>query len=747
MVPAHAASPALPAAPPAAEPPLTSILQEVVVTAPLAGGQVPLDEVPASIQQISSTAIGRLSSPALTGSLGQLAGGVNINDTQGNPYQQDLSFRGFTASPVLGTPEGVSVYVDGVRVNEAFGDVVNWDLIPQGAISGLEVIAGANPVFGLNTLGGSVVISTRRGFDDPGTSAQIYGGSFGRHAEQADTGGHMGKLDYYVGGTLFDEHGWGHENPSRVRQGYGEIGYRDGDDDVSLHMTYADNRLLGNQTLPPSLLSDPYQSYTWPDIQTNRMVFLNLDARHRLAAGWILTGKGYFRRESTDIFNSNVNGDFDPAQPVGPGNEPTGNAIEGIEQYRPGGALQLAGHSPVAGHRNTLIIGASYDPGWTNYYQLNQEAGSARATYSTEPAVLGTLLHAVNKSSGIYLSDTLGLTRKLFLNVGGRYDHASETLQDRLGTALDGRDVYSRFDPAAGLTFNPTHRLTAYVTYDEGTRIPTPMELTCADPDAPCNLPNAFSSDPPLKAVVARNVEVGLRGALRSSLSFTASVFRTNLDNDIQFVAAGNGAVNSGYFVNVGQTRRQGFSLGLNGQSGPFDFSASYSFVEATFQTPLTLNSPNNSTAGPSAGCPACTDIQAAPGDRIPGIPRNIVKLRGHYTIGRLTVGTDITGQTDIYARGDENNQDVNGPIPGFVLVNLDAQYELSSRWRAFLRIDNLLDRRYYDYGLLGENELTGPGNTLDTTGRSWQSAQFRTVGAPIGAWFGVEYGLGPAAR
>ncbi|MGH8270117.1 MAG: TonB-dependent receptor plug domain-containing protein, partial [Steroidobacteraceae bacterium] len=215
VIPAHAASPALPPAPPAAEPPLTSILQEVVVTAPLAGGQVPLDEVPASIQQISSTAIGRLSSPALTGSLGQLAGGVNINDTQGNPYQQDLSFRGFTASPVLGTPEGVSVYVDGVRVNEAFGDVVNWDLIPQGAISGLEVIAGANPVFGLNTLGGSVVITTRRGFDDPGTSAQIYGGSFGRHAEQADTGGHMGKLDYYVGGTLFDEHGWGHENPSR----------------------------------------------------------------------------------------------------------------------------------------------------------------------------------------------------------------------------------------------------------------------------------------------------------------------------------------------------------------------------------------------------------------------------------------------------------------------------------------------------------------------------------------------------
>ncbi len=741
--PAHAASPVTTAAP-ASPLLLASTLQEVVVTAPLAGSQVPLDEVPASIQQISATALSRLSSPAVTGSLDQLAAGVNLNDTQGNPYQEDLSFRGFTASPVLGTPEGVSVYVDGVRVNEAFGDVVNWDLIPQGAISQVEVIAGANPVFGLNTLGGSVVIDTKRGFDDPGTGAEVYGGSFGRHVEQADTGGHSGNFDYYLGGTLFDEHGWGDENPSRVHQAYGEIGYRDSQNDVSLHMTYADNRLLGNQTLPPSLLSDPYQSYTWPDIQTNQMVFLNLEARHRLASGWMLTGKGYFRRESTDIFNSNVNGEFDPTRPPGPGNEPTGNAIEGIDQYRPGGALQLTGHSRIAGHRNTLILGASYDPGWTDYHQLSQEAGSARATYSTEPAVLGTLLHAADQSAGIYFSDTLGLTRKVFFNIGGRYSHASETLQDRLGTALNGHDVYGLFDPAVGITFNPTHRLTAYATYDEGTRVPTPMELTCADPNAPCNLPNAFSSDPPLKAVLARNMELGVRGELWSSLSFTASVFRTNLDNDIQFVAAGGGAINSGYFVNVRQTRRQGISLGVNGHAGSFDYGADYSFVEATFQTPLTLNSPNNSTAGPSAGCLNCTDIQVVPGDRIPGIPRNILKLRGQYTAHRLTVGFDITGQTDIYARGDEDNQDINGPVPGFVLVSLNARYELSSRWRAFLRIDNLFDRRYYSFGVLGENELTGPGNTFDVTGATWQSAQFRTVGAPIGAWIGIRYGAVP---
>lgn len=735
---AHAASPA-PAA--LAVPSLATTLRQVVITAPLGGSQVPLNEVPANIQQISVSAINRLASATLSGSLNQLAGSVNLNDTEGTPFQENLNFRGFTASPVLGTPEGVSVYVDGVRVNEAFGDVVNWDLIPQGAISSLEVIPGANPVFGFNTLGGAVSITTKRGFDDPGTHLEIYGGSFGRHVEQVDTGGHDRHFDYYLGGTVFDDHGWGDENPSRVRQVYGEVGYRDSLNNASLNLTYADNTLYGNQTLPLSLLSDPYQSYTWPDLQTNQMVFLNFDELHRLSSGWTLTAKGYFRRVSTDVFNSNVNGNFDPTQAVGPGNEPMGNAIEGIDQYRPGAALQIAGHSLLAGHRNTLIVGASYDPAWTNYRQFNQQAGTSRDTLSGSPAVLGTLLHAVNNYSGVYFSDTLGLTRKLFLNVAGRYNHASVTLQDRLGTALNGHDVYNHFDPSVGLTFNPTRTLTLYANYDQGTRVPTPMELTCANPIAPCTLPDAFTSDPPLKAVTAKNMEIGARGRLGRLLSFTASVFRTNLENDIQFVAAGNGIISSGYFINVGETRRQGFSLGLHGRKGPFELGVHYSFVQATFQSPLTLNSPNNSTAAP-IDCATCTDIHVVPGDRIPGIPENILKLNAQYASGPLTFGVNVIGQSDIYAQGDENNRDVNGPIPGFFLVNLNAGYSLSSRWRVFARIDNVFDKRYYTYGILGLNELTGPGHTFDTTGTSWRNEQFRTVGVPIGAWFGVEYNV-----
>ncbi|TGQ53810.1 TonB-dependent receptor plug domain-containing protein, partial [Mesorhizobium sp. M4B.F.Ca.ET.211.01.1.1] len=105
---------------------------------------------------------------------------VDIADAQGNPYQMNVNYRGFTASPLLGTPQGISVFVDGVRVNEPFGDVVNWDILPQQAIDTLQIIPGSNPTYGLNTVGGALAITTKNGKTSPGGSAEVALGSWGR---------------------------------------------------------------------------------------------------------------------------------------------------------------------------------------------------------------------------------------------------------------------------------------------------------------------------------------------------------------------------------------------------------------------------------------------------------------------------------------------------------------------------------------------------------------------------------------
>ncbi|MBS0396957.1 MAG: TonB-dependent receptor plug domain-containing protein, partial [Proteobacteria bacterium] len=323
-------------------------LPEVVVTAPLPGADQRLAEVPANIQRVTAEQLDRGRARSAADALNQRIGSVSLNDTQASPFQPDVNFRGFTGSPVLGTPQGVSVFVDGVRVNEAFGDAVNWDLIPQAAIASLEVSPGSNPVFGLNTLGGAIVVATKRGFDAAGTGAELEGGSFGRRVAQVDSGGHGERLDYFVAANAFDDDGWGAHNPSRLRQGFGKVGYRDEVNDATLALTSADSRLQGNQTLPRSMLSDPRQAYTWPDAQTNAIAFADFNATQRRGPAWTLSETLYYRKVSTGVLNSNVNADFDPALPAGPGNEPTGNAIEQIDQYRAGAALQLVGRGAVA---------------------------------------------------------------------------------------------------------------------------------------------------------------------------------------------------------------------------------------------------------------------------------------------------------------------------------------------------------------------------------------------------------------
>ena len=720
----------------------SSSLEEVVVIAPLPGADLLLSEVPANVQRVTASQLDRGRTLNAADALNQLVGSVNINDTQTNPFQPDVNFRGFTGSPILGTPQGVSVFVDGVRVNEAFGDSVNWELIPQSAISSLEVTPGSNPVFGLNTLGGAIIVTTKRGFDETGTGIDLEGGAFGRRQAEFDLGAHGEKWDYFLAGTLFNDDGWAQHNPSRVRQGFGKLGYRDGVNDVTLSVTYANSSLEGNQTLPRSWLANPLQAYTWPDTQADEMAFVDLSGSHQLGAQWTLSENVYYRKVSTNVLNSNVNNDFDPTVPVGPGNQPTGNAIEQLDQYRPGAAIQLVGRADIGGHRNTLIVGAAYDRGTMNFWQYSQEAGNSRDTSSTGPLSLGTQLHAANYIGGVYFSETWSLTKRWSVNASGRYNDAGVTLEDRLGTALNGHHTFERFNPAVGVTFSPSKSLTAYARYEEGMRVPTPVELTCADPTAPCSLPNAFSADPPLKAVVAKTFEMGARGTLGSRLAYTAAVFRTNLDNDIQFISSGGGAVSAGYFQNVGQTRRQGIELGLEGKTGGLFGSLHYTYLEATFRTPLVLNSPDSSAAT-AISCATCTEIQVVPGDRIPGSPRHVVKARAQYELSRFGIGLTAIGQSSQFARGDESNQDVNGALPGYVLVNLDAHYDFAPGWSIYARVDNLFDRRYYTFATLGQNVFTGPGQSFDATGTTWQSEQFRAVGVPRGVWLGVSYRMG----
>jgi outer membrane receptor protein involved in Fe transport len=712
---------------------------KVVGTTPLPGILAPLDQIPANVQIVNDRKLATQPTPSATDYLERGAASVNLSQSQGNPFQPDLNYRGFTASPLLGTPQGLSVFQDGVRINEGFGDVVNWDLIPRNSISSIQVIPGSNALFGLNTLGGALAIYTKSGFRYPGSSASAYGGSWGRRALEFESGGSRGDKDYFVAGNVFSDNGWREHSASDIRQFFGKVGTESDRDDLDVSLNLAHNSLNGTQALPLSMLGDPKQAYTWPDRTNNDLVFLNLRASHVPSAERMVSGNVFFRDTRTQTLNSNVNDDC----ATGPCAFPGSNVQTTIDQTRFGGTLQATEYAPVASRENQFSLGANLDVGRADFTGASQDAifGDTRNTIGVSSFATDTTVATRQVSAALFAIDTLSLTSKLHLTASGSYNVALIRIEDRSGSQpdLNGKHRYSRFNPSAGLAYSPAHGQTWYANYSEGMRAPTPMELSCADPSAPCALPNIFLADPPLAAVLSRTLELGTRHALGKNWRLSAAAFRTDLENDIQFVSTSGAALNTGYFRNVGTTRRTGLELGAEGTLARWSLAARYSYVDATFESPFTLFSPNNSSAN------ALGDIQVAPGNRMPGIPRQSLKLRGEYDFGHGTAaGATLLAFSGQYARGDENNQDRNGALAGYGLLSLDAHWQLARGWQLFATVDNVFDRRYATFAQVGANFFTGAGGSFDPT--NVQAEQFRTPGAPRAAWIGIKAALGGSA-
>ncbi len=717
---------------------------EVVAPAPLPGLGVNINQIPANVQTIGAKQIEKSHPIDSSEALERNLGSVNLNDTQGGPLQADVNFRGFTASPILGTPQGISVFVDGVRVNEAFGDTVNWDLIPPSAIARITVIPGSNPVFGLNTLGGALAVSTKSGFEFPGTNASVEYGSWDRRTVEISSGGHGEEAEYFIAGRATNDNGWAEHNPSRLRQILSKVGYQTDDTDIDTSVTYADNYAQGNQTIPLSFLANPRQIYSYPDWQYNKLLFANVQVSHTLAAQQVLSADVYFRSVRSSIFNNNVNNNYDPALPLAPGNYPANNITNGINQDRDGLSLQYNQIWNLAGFRNNSTVGAAVDHGRIDFSQFNQDATIApdRSTFSSQPIRVQVDLHSTDDNVGLYATDLFEISQSLSMTVAGRFNRAILHLRDQLGTALNGDHGFGRFNPAAGINFSPVSSVTTYVSYNQGMRVPTPVELTCANPNAPCSLPNAFTADPALKPVISKTWELGARGSLAKDLSWSSALYRSALHDDIQFISSGGGGTTAGYFHNVGQTRREGLELGLNGAFEAITWRINYSYIQATYRTPLILNSPDNSTAQPLT-CPTCGDIRVLPGNRIPGIPLHVGKLDLQYApAARWSAGVNLIAQSSIFARGDENNRDAHGPVPGFAVVNLNGQFKLTDRLEVFAKVDNLFDRLYSSYGVLSANAFHLPGHAFDPNPANWTPEQFRSIGAGRGAWIGLSYHL-----
>lgn len=711
---------------------------ETVGVAPLPGAGLPLNRTVGNPLRLNAGDLirdGRLIGGGLTETLERTSASITRNDTSGNPFVPDVQVRGFSASPLLGTPQGIAVYQNGVRINEAFGDTVQWDLIPDIAVRGLEVLP-PSPLFGLNAVGGAIALRMRTGFDFQGAEIDVSGGSYGRRALGLHAGKQVGNVAAYFAAEGLDDDGYRRFSPSRIRRLYGDLGFRGERAALNISIGHGSNSLSGNGPAPVELLRESRRAvFTYPDQTRNRLTTLQARGTYALTDSFSLEGTAYvreFRQRTTNGDLADVEGCedeetagllcLDDGGPVvGPGGAPLSAALIGgaapgaVNRTRTnstsaGGTAQAVYAAPVLGMPLRAVAGASYDRGNTDF-SGSSEFGAITPTRTVsalgiildqpEDGIAPVSLRSTNEYLGLYGNATLDLLPRLSASVGGRYNYAQIELRDRIGTALNGRHEYSRFNPAVGATWRFTDASTAYAGYSEANRAPTPAELSCADPLIPCILGAFFLADPPLRQVVSRTVEVGARGVaptgrfgLDGNLRWNLGLFRTGLEDDILLVQSD--IQGRGYFQNAGDTRRQGVEAGISWRNERLALGLDYALIEATFRTGQRLPSPNNPFADEDGA------ILVERGDQIPGIPRHRLRFDAEWRpIPAWAIGGNVVYNSSQYLRGDEGNQ--LAKLDGYALVNLRTFLRVGPGVELFGIVRNLFDKRFATFGTLYE--------------------------------------------
>ena len=724
-------------------------VEQVVVFGTLSSSNMGLgaDKVPGTLQSLSADTVTAGHGATVLDSLGSRAAGVSLSDTQGNDMFQDLRFHGFEASPLQGTPQGVAVYQNGVRLNEAFGDTVNWDAIPQTAIARMDIWSN-NPVFGLNALGGAVNMVMKNGFTFQGNDVSLQGGSYAHGQGAAEYGVQDGNFAFYgaVEGTT--DGGWRLHSASNLGRVYADAGWRFGDSEIHVVASGAQSSLGVVGPTPIQLAQRNSASiYTWPQTTQNRVGSLAINGTTMLAGHWQLAATAYVRalrqrhvdgndgnfescstRSSyggdicleDDAFGTPAGGkttafrdQFVIMNTAGQVFPYTASAVYGTvdrtftDTVSKGTTLQLTSNGKLGGVNNYFTIGGSIDQsniGFHSTSTLGREYPNFQIAVDPTLPGSGNIIHtkgslgyapvtlgATTTYLGAYAVDAVDLTEALTVTGGFRLNSAMVNTRDRSGLAaeLDGKHGYSRFNPLGGLTYKIIDGLSAFVGYSEANRVPTPLELDCASPTQPCLLEGSLVADPALKQVVSATSEAGFRGKLQG-LSWSASVFRTNSSNDI--VSLASTIQGRGYFANVPNTRRQGVDISGQYDGDGWSSHIAYSYLDATYQFTGTIASANNPSADANG------NVTVTPGRHIPLNPANQLRTGGDATVlPGFTVGGDLVFNGSQYYDGDNANQNVK--LPGYVTLNLRAAYNFMPNWQVFGVVNNVLNRHDALYG------------------------------------------------
>lgn len=714
---------------------LAMIRVEVVGIAPQPGLGIDRRLLPYSVQEASSQEVGPARAANLTDFMARNLNGVNVNDISGSPFQSDVTYRGFRASPLLGASQGLSVYLDGVRVNEPFGDVVNWDMLPEAAIDSILLAPGSNPLYGLNTLGGALALTSKSGRSHPGFEAGLTLSDNGQRRVDLVNGAALNDgWHTLLAATAFSDAGWRDHSAGRLGNVFFKLGRTRGDLEWSVAVLGGQSRLRGNGLLPTALYDDNRRAaYTFPDETRNRLAQTTFNLRRTLAHGAQISASAYVRHSRRDTVSGDVSDEFadyiaDCGDEPGACLQPQPHAATFNTTSTRQRSEGLALHWSAAAARHHLSGGATIDRNRVGFAQFEQKGSfSAAREVLADPAEErepGSSVTGAARMLGVYASDTWTIGRGAHLTVSARFNHArvSNTLTNDRAAQAPEIFTYRKLNPAFGISQELGEGATVFANLAQSNRVPTVIELGCADPAQPCRLPVGLQSDPFLEQVVSRTIEAGLRWQ-SGPASLSASLYRTANRNDILFLGAS--ASQRGYFSNFERTRHQGFDVSANARWGQLDARVNYNYLQAVFDADGELFT-------------GARSVDITRGTRIAGLPRHTFKVGLDWKPWPgLNLGADAQATSNLVTQGNEDGFHPGWNVRGYALLSLRATYRLDPHWELFARITNVANRRYESYGAVAHDLF--PHGRQAQPGDAAAHARFVAPGAPRALAAGIR--------
>ena len=745
---------------------------QVVNTSPLPGIGIEKNKLPYDVQTFNSATLRQGNSLNLSEYMTENLNGVNVNDIQGSPYQSDVTYRGLRASATLGASQGLSVYLDGVRVNEPFGDVVNWDMFPEAAFDNVTLVPGSNPIYGLNTLGGALAFTTKSGLTTQGNELGLSLGSFGRtkidltHGSKSGDGWHR-----FIAGSAFSEQGWRDESAGSLQNLFFKVGRTQNDSNWDLSFLSGNSKLMGNGLTPSTNyaeLDDPTASgvaglyernrnavYSYPDETKNTTNLLTFNFQRVLDANTELSATAYVRRSKQNRLGGDVECDADAD-----GECSSAELLSGADEIA--GEIRRSTTSQTSYGVATNITkildahqvtaGAALDKSKSTYSAteqgctLNTTTRNVSTSDCSAAAVDTAAVTGNTTAVGIYLADTYTLATATHVTFAGRYNRStvSNTLTDYYNAlnvwqsgVVSAKETFTfkKFNPSLGLTHKLNDSMTFFGNVGQSNRVPTVIELGCADSANPCQLPTGLQADPFLEQVVSQTIEVGMRWRNERSYALAVSAYTTNNKNDILFTPSATAGM--GYFDNFSKTRYQGVDVSASKSWGVWSLRTQYSYLYATYQDKASLMSGDRT-------------MSITPGTRMAGLPMNTLKLHLAWQASeKLSLGASTVSTSKLITQGNEDglvglesgtSVSADASTKGYTLLNLSATYKAEKGLEFFGKINNALNKRYETYGLMAANNFALDGSTLNGTSGEPTIAKFVAPGATRSLLLGMRY-------